>query len=258
MCTRAVGALSHYLEAEGIATAGISLIREHTEKIKPPRALWVPFELGRPFGPPNNPEFQLGVLHALLDLFKEPSGPVLADYPLDAPDHGTAEQVWSCTLPLPPLPEATTPEEHLRQSFLQEVGLLAPWYAEGLSKHGRTAFGLAGLSPDRVEDIAAFIAGYAVGETPPLPEGVEGPALQMLRFMADDLKSYYLEAAAMQPGGADTPSFQLNRWLYQDTWFGRALYDVRDRLVREAEEQNDPARGRVALVPNLYRQRPAR
>jgi hypothetical protein len=36
----------------------ISLVREHTEKINPPRALWVPFELGRPVGPPDEPAFQ--------------------------------------------------------------------------------------------------------------------------------------------------------------------------------------------------------
>jgi len=253
-----VGALGHYLEAEGVATAGISLIREHTAKVRPPRALWVPFELGRPFGPPHHPEFQLAALRALLDLFKQPSGPVLADYPIEAPDRGRAEQVWSCALPLPPLPEATTPEEHLRQSCLEEVGLLSPWYGEALRKHGHSAFGLAGLPPDRVGDMAAFVAAYATGETPLLPEGVEGAELQMLRYMADDLKSFYLEAASAQPGGADAGSYQLNRWLYYDTWFGHALYDLRDRLTREAEVLNDPARGRVALVPNLYRQRPPR
>ena len=258
MCTRAVGALGHYIEEEGIATAGISLIREHTEKIRPPRALWVPFELGRPFGPPNHPDFQLGVLRALLDLFEAPSGPALADYPIEAPDHGQAEQVWSCTLPLPPLPEAMTPQEHLRQAFTQEAGLLAPWYGEALRTHGHSAFGLAGLPAESVEDMVAFVGGYATGETPALPEGIEGAELQMLRYIVDDLKSFYLEAAAGQPGGANTTAYQLNRWLYHDTWFGRALYDLRDRLVREAEERNDPARGRVALVPNLYRQRPAR
>jgi hypothetical protein len=256
MCTRAVGALGHYLEASGIATAGISLIREHTAKIQPPRALWVPFELGRPFGPPRNPRFQLGVLRALLDLFNRPAGPVLDDYPLDAPDYGRAQEAWSCTLPLPPSPEATTPQEHLRQSLLQEVGLLAPWYGEALRRHHHSAFGLAGLPVDRVQDMAAFVAAYAAGEAPSLPDGARGPELQVLRHVVDDLKSYYLEGASMQPGGEDTTSYQLNRWLYHDTWFGRALYEVRDRLAREAEEQNDPARGRVALVPNLYRRRP--
>ena len=62
-----MGALGHYLEEEGIATVGISLIRPQTENTKPPRALWVPFELGRPFGPPSDPEFQNAVNHYVHD-----------------------------------------------------------------------------------------------------------------------------------------------------------------------------------------------
>ena len=61
-----MSALGHYLESEGLATASISLIRLHTEKIRPPRALWVPFELGRPLGVPDDPAFQTRVLRALL------------------------------------------------------------------------------------------------------------------------------------------------------------------------------------------------
>jgi hypothetical protein len=53
-----VGGLAHFIEREGIPTTQISLIRIHTEQIKPPRALSVPFELGRPFGAPNEPAFQ--------------------------------------------------------------------------------------------------------------------------------------------------------------------------------------------------------
>ena len=74
-----MGALGHYLEDAGIATAGISLIRLHSEKIRPPRALWVPFELGRPLGVPNDPAFQTRVLQAVLDLVRAESGPVLVD-----------------------------------------------------------------------------------------------------------------------------------------------------------------------------------
>ena len=32
-----MGGLAHYIEDEGVPTTQISLIREHTEKIKPPR-----------------------------------------------------------------------------------------------------------------------------------------------------------------------------------------------------------------------------
>ncbi len=48
-----MGALGHFLERQGIPTTGISLVREHTEVVRPPRALWVTFELGRPLGRPE-------------------------------------------------------------------------------------------------------------------------------------------------------------------------------------------------------------
>jgi hypothetical protein len=63
-----VGALGHFLEREGIPTTGISLVREHTEKIRPPRALWVTFELGQPMGIPGDAPFQRRVVQAALDL----------------------------------------------------------------------------------------------------------------------------------------------------------------------------------------------
>ena len=63
-----MSALGHYLEEEGIASVAISLIRPQTENTKPPRALWVPFELGRPFGPPDDAAFQKRVLLAALRL----------------------------------------------------------------------------------------------------------------------------------------------------------------------------------------------
>ncbi|PPR23423.1 MAG: hypothetical protein CFH39_00667 [Alphaproteobacteria bacterium MarineAlpha10_Bin2] len=65
-----MGGLAHYLEEEGLATTQISLIRLHSEKTRPPRALWVPFELGRPFGPPNDVPFQRRVLMATLELLQ--------------------------------------------------------------------------------------------------------------------------------------------------------------------------------------------
>ena len=81
-----MSALAHYLEEEGLATVAISLIRPQTEKTKPPRALWVPFELGRPFGPPSDAVFQLRVVLAALKLLERQDGPVLIeDFPDDDP-----------------------------------------------------------------------------------------------------------------------------------------------------------------------------
>ena len=57
-----MGGLSIFFEEAGLSTTGISLIRINTEKVAPPRALWVPFELGRPLGAPSDPAFQRRVL----------------------------------------------------------------------------------------------------------------------------------------------------------------------------------------------------
>ena len=87
-----MGALGHYIEREGVPNAQISLIREQTAAIMPPRALWVPFMLGRPFGAPNAPDFQRKVLRALLSLFERPAGPVIEDFPEEAPESGAQEE----------------------------------------------------------------------------------------------------------------------------------------------------------------------
>jgi len=97
-----VGALGHYIEREGVPTAQISLIREQTAAIQPPRALWVPFLLGRPFGAPNEPEFQRRVLRALLSLFERPTGPVLEDFPEDAPAIDAHEAILPVRFPSRP------------------------------------------------------------------------------------------------------------------------------------------------------------
>ena len=53
--------------------------------MQPPRSLWVPFPLGRPLGVPHDTAFQHRVIAAALALLDRPSGPVLEDFPEDAP-----------------------------------------------------------------------------------------------------------------------------------------------------------------------------
>jgi hypothetical protein len=256
-----VGGLGHYLEAEGLSTASISLIREHTVQINPPRALWVPFPLGHPFGPPHQPEFQKDVLRSLLGLFTEPVGPVLVDYPEDEPSGRTdADDVWSCPLPLPPLKAAATEAERLVQGLQSELSYLVPWYEEAVRKQGgRTLFGLSGLAVQDAQAIAAFLARFSAGEDPePLsPE----PMPAALRFMVDDLRGLYLLAASAQPGVRSNPSSaELNRWLYYETRLGDVLYRIADRFAAEAAEAaakdpEAPRRPPPAIVPAAFRTR---
>jgi hypothetical protein len=67
------------LERTGIATVAIQLLREVAERVRPPRALWVPFPHGYPLGRPGDAGEQRRVLEACLLLLEDRSArpPVL-------------------------------------------------------------------------------------------------------------------------------------------------------------------------------------
>ncbi len=82
MCNQAVGLVAAELERCGISTVTIQLLRMVAEKVRPPRALWVPFPHGYPLHAPNDREKQQAVLEAALGLLEDQSlqPPALIDY----------------------------------------------------------------------------------------------------------------------------------------------------------------------------------
>jgi hypothetical protein len=75
-----VGLAQQIIEARGIPTASITLLEGITRKIRPPRALAVPYALGFPLGEPGNPGLQTSILRALLALVSRNDVPVLANF----------------------------------------------------------------------------------------------------------------------------------------------------------------------------------
>jgi hypothetical protein len=75
-----VGLLAAAIERAGITTTSISLLREVTEVIRPPRALFVPFPLGYPLGAPNDAALQHRVIAAALRLLERTDVPVLDEF----------------------------------------------------------------------------------------------------------------------------------------------------------------------------------
>jgi hypothetical protein len=223
-----VSALGHYLEEEGIATVAISLIRPQTERTKPPRALWVPFELGRPFGPPSNPIFQRRVILAALQLLERENGPVLLEnFPDDDP-RGQPDPEWR-----PPQLRAATPQspEAIPALLEDEILLLQSAHERWIAAHRRTTVGLSGLV---IRDSGRYVARWLRGNSPPSPrEGFSGPL--MLRFAIDDLKAFYLEAAAA--GGAQPSSRQLGDWFWNDTAAGAAVHALRVAHLMSEDER---------------------
>lgn len=82
MCNQAVCLAAAELERNGISTVTLVLLRQVAEKVRPPRALALPFRHGYPLDAPNDPERQHAVIEAALRLLETPAahGPLLADY----------------------------------------------------------------------------------------------------------------------------------------------------------------------------------
>ncbi len=222
-----MGALGHYLEEEGIATTQISLVREHTAAMNPPRALWVPFMLGRPFGAPGDPAFQRRVLLAVLGLLEAKAGPVLEDYPEDAPRPPQQElEGFACPFALSRPPG----DLDLASSLQREIAELVPWHELAQRGRGRTTAGLSGLSAEAaarfVTDFIAdpSIAAYRDDLTP----------VSALRFVCHDLKAYYLEAAAAQPGAR--AAVEAQQWFWRETVIGRVFLELRDACSRSEDK----------------------
>jgi hypothetical protein len=57
-----VGLIQREVEASGIPTIGISIVREYTEKVKPPRTIFLRWPFGHPLGEPFNAAQQRAVL----------------------------------------------------------------------------------------------------------------------------------------------------------------------------------------------------
>lgn len=69
------------LERNGISTVCVILWRMVAEKVRPPRALCVPFKHGYPLGAPHDAVQQRQVLEAALRLLElDAQPPLLADY----------------------------------------------------------------------------------------------------------------------------------------------------------------------------------
>jgi hypothetical protein len=63
-----------------MATTSVSTLREVTSKVRPPRALFVPFPLGYPLGRAGDADFQTRILCAAFALLSVPGPPpVLVD-----------------------------------------------------------------------------------------------------------------------------------------------------------------------------------
>ena len=232
-----------------MATTSISLIREQSEAVNPPRALWVPFALGRPLGSAEDPEFQKNVMRSAFDLLETATEPTIADYPHEAPNEA-GPGTWACPLNLP---VADDPSHTGR--LLAEVARLQPWADETRTARGRTLFGATGAKPDQVTEVARALSSIADTGNIELPDSDVEWAIAMpllVRHLADDLRTFYHEAISAQPGDAAPNHDALNQWIFADTVLGDVLQTVARHL--DASDNGEDKLVRRFLIPEGHYQ----
>ena len=77
MCHQSVGLIQSIIEKAGIPTVSVSVLREVTERVGPPRALFVDFPLGYPLGAAKDAALQTRIILAMLALLREPVPPAI-------------------------------------------------------------------------------------------------------------------------------------------------------------------------------------
>jgi hypothetical protein len=226
--------LARVFEEHGLVTTSISLVREHTEKVKPPRALFVPFPFGHPLGEADDPELQTRVMRAAFALIDRQTGPVLEDYPEDI----YAGQDINLTQ------AASVPQPEVSEDVAFELTTLRPYYEQWVAEHeGRTAVGVTRVDQRRFRGLVRLLEAYDEGRDVDVPEwNRDIPLPQFVRWSADDLKAFYLEARMQQQPSA---AFQeLNTWLWSQTALSNLLRAARDRMRAPGDARLDA----IALV----------
>ena len=211
-------------------TTSISLVREHTEIVRPPRALWVTFELGRPLGIPDDAPFQRRVVKAALEMLARTDSPLIADYP-EHVEGETDFTGWACPINLAPIQI---------DSLAAEIDRLAPWYDRAVGRRGRTTVGVSGLA---MPAAGALVMRALDGALPPA---------QVLKEAIDDLRAYYLEAASAfpSPGSATTRK----KWFWEETKLAQAVLALQPRLAASDDPQHKIL-ANLTLIPATERHR---
>lgn len=171
------------------------------------------------------------VMRAALAMLDTATEHTITDLDVEIPDEAGPEQ-WACPLNLGP-----TTDDTLSGRLASEIARLRPWAAQTRTDRGRTLFGASGATAEQVDDVAEALAAIAesgnVTGDPPEINGIEW-AFDMpllVRHLADDLRTFYHEAIAAQPGPGAPNHDALNNWIFAGTAFGDTLQQVADHLT---------------------------
>lgn len=184
-----------------------------------------------------------------LSLLEITTGPVLVDYAKEAPEPEHSPQPLACPVSFARPAEGDLPQDRLLSAFAQEVAQLRNWFDMAKRKTGRTTSAASGLS---AEEAAEFISDFLRGK--PVTGPLAGISLASnLKMATDDVKAYYLEAVAVQPG-QDTRSETLLGWFWGETAAAQVIIALR-KFSLKSEDREFNLLGKLLLIPRTQMHR---
>ena len=184
------------------------------------------------------------MLIAALELLNAASGPLIVDFPGEAPVSETQATPLACPVSFKGKEEELSDSQKLAAALKAEIAGMRNWYDLALEKRGRTTVGVSGLEINQVGD---FLCAFLLGNTPenPCPDLALPYAVNLV---VDDLKAYYCEALTAQPGQAALSPEAVNEWFWKDTAASKALYVLRD-VFNQGEDDLLKIVGNMLLIP---------
>lgn len=179
--------------------------------MRPPRALYCEFPLGRPLGKPQDAEFQHDVLQHAFATLEFAAGPVLRDHPVVI----ELDDATPLACAVPPRFDAT-----LAPAVDELIALRAAFDRTRNARGGVTSVGRAVAVDDLAAEMQKLVA--IVDGAPWNEVGLRDNPVGI----AHDLRTYYEEAALAlnddppAPGAAES-------WYYEITEGGRAVLAAR-------------------------------
>lgn len=209
------------MEAAGLSTVAISVIRAMPERMRPPRALHCEFPIGRPLGKPGDAAFQHDVLRRAFALLERESGPVLEDHPETIV---ADEQPISCPMPArfdPDLPPAVDEARGIRGA-----------YDRSRARRGVTNVGRA-MDADGVPEALAALKQIADGAE---WKSVRLPGKNTVAVTLD-IRSYYEEAALELADGPAPGPRAAEAWFFEKTEAGALVLAARAEIKRQGAQE---------------------
>jgi len=238
-----VGGLAHYLEREGLTTINIALVYKHAIAQPAPRALWVPFWYGRPFGAPNQPEIQRRVLDTALDLLDEPTGRVLQEYDRDAPDMPSPDG-WMPPFELPAPPDVDADLATICAAMKAEVAVMAARHSAIVKDKEWSFVGLSKLNLNTVADLlAVFLRGEEKNSTVTKRPGLA------LKFGCQEIIDTYAECVLAH--APDAP-LAFRRWYWNRTAAGVAVRRLQTVALTSTDYRVRVSAENRAFVPREW------